>query len=78
MKITSLDKLKAGEKGKVISVNLTGKIKYRLLDMGIVKNTIIEMTKKAPLGDPIQIFIKGYSLSIRKKIAEKIEVEVTS
>ncbi len=76
MKITSLDNVKSGEKCKVICINIEGQIKYRLLDMGIVKNTVIELVKKAPMGDPIQIYVRGYNLSIRKKIAEKIQVEV--
>ena len=44
--------------------------------MGIVPNTKIKLTKKAPLGDPLQVEVSGYSLSIRKEIASKIEVEV--
>ncbi len=55
---------------------LFGEIKYRLLDMGIIPNTIIKLTKQAPLGDPIQIEVRGYSLTIRKEIAQKIKVEV--
>ncbi len=76
MKITSLDNLKIGQLCNVIEIEVTGEIKYRLLDMGIIPNTKIKLTKKAPLGDPIQIELRGYSLSIRKEIAHKIKVEV--
>lgn len=76
MKITSLDKLKPGQICQVKDVNLVGEIKYRLLDMGIIPNTQIEVIKKAPLGDPIQISLRGYSLTIREEIARKIEVEI--
>ena len=74
--MTTLNNLKENQICKVKSVNVIGKLKYRLLDMGIVPKTKIKLTKKAPLGDPLQIEVKGYSLSIRKEIASKIEVEV--
>lgn len=76
MNITSLDMLEKGQVCRVVEVRLEDKIKYRLLDMGIVTNTKIELTRKAPLGDPIQIHVRGYSLSIRKELAKKIIVEV--
>lgn len=72
----TLNNLKENQICKVQSVNVIGELKYRLLDMGIVLNTKIKLTKKAPLGDPLQIEVRGYSLSIRKEIASKIEVEV--
>ncbi len=74
--MTTLNNLKENQICKVKSVNVIGKLKYRLLDMGIVPKTKIKLTKKAPLGDPLQIEVRGYSLSIRKEIASKIEVEV--
>ena len=76
MKRTKLSELEEKQKCRVIDINLEGETKYRVLDMGIIPNTEIEITKKAPLGDPIQIFLRGYSISIRKEIARKIEVEV--
>lgn len=72
----TLDNLKENQKCRVIDIKLEGEIKYRLLDMGIIPNTTIKVTKKAPLGDPLQISLRGYSISIRKEIAKKIEVEV--
>ena len=74
--MTTLNNLIENQICKVKSVNVIGKLKYRLLDMGIVPKTKIKLTKKAPLGDPLQIEVRGYSLSIRKEIASKIEVEV--
>ena len=74
--MSTLNNLKENQICKVKSVNVIGKLKYRLLDMGIVPKTKIKLTKKAPLGDPLQIEVRGYSLSIRKEIASKIEVEV--
>lgn len=74
--MTTLNNLKENQICKVKSVNVIGKLKYRLLDMGIVPKTKIKLTKRAPLGDPLQIEVRGYSLSIRKEIASKIEVEV--
>lgn len=76
MKITTLDNLKTEQICNVIEINVQGETKYRLLDMGIIPNTKIKLIKKAPLGDPIQIELRGYSLSIRKEIAQKIKVEV--
>lgn len=55
---------------------MCGELKYRLLDMGIVPQTPIKLIKQAPLGDPIEIEVRGYNLSIRKEIAQKIKVEV--
>lgn len=74
--MTTLNELKENQICKVLSVNVIGELKYRLLDMGIISNTTIKLTKKAPLGDPLQIEVRGYSLSIRSEIASKIEVEV--
>lgn len=76
MKNVSLDQVKPGQECRVKDVYLSGEIKYRLLDMGIIPNTKIKLVKKAPLGDPIQILLRGYNLTIRKEIAKMIEVEV--
>ena len=66
--------IKPGEKAIIISAKGTGAVHRRLLDMGMVKGSIIEVQKVAPLGDPIEIKVKGYSLSLRKNEAEKILV----
>ena len=76
MKKISLSLLKEGKEGTVFSVNLKGKIKYRLLDIGIIPGARLKVIKTAPLGDPLQIEIKGYNLCIQKEIAQKIIIEV--
>ena len=76
MKKISLSLLKEGKEGTVFSVNLKGKIKYRLLDIVIIPGARLKVIKTAPLGDPLQIEIKGYNLCIQKEIAQKIIIEV--
>ncbi len=64
-----------GETVKVVRINGEGPVKRRIMDMGITKGTDIYVRKVAPLGDPIEITVRGYELSIRKADAELIEVE---
>jgi Fe2+ transport system protein FeoA len=64
-----------GTKGKILRVDGRDAIHRRLLDMGVVSGTEFEVEKKAPLGDPIEIKIMGYHLSLRKYEAETITVE---
>lgn len=73
-KIT-LDKLKPGESGIVTSVGGEGALRRHLLDMGITPKTRISVTKIAPMGDPIELYLRSYNLSIRKEDAAKIELE---
>lgn len=75
MKELELSKLKPGEKAIIKEINLQGKLKYRLLELGIVENTELKLIKYAPLGDPIQISIRGYNLAMRKETAKKIKIE---
>lgn len=75
MKNIELSKLKPGESAIIKEINLQGKLKYRLLELGVVENTKIKLIKYAPLGDPIQISIRGYNLAIRKETAKKIRLE---
>ena len=77
MPVKLLSELKRGEKGRIIKVGGTGGIRRRLLDMGLVTGSDIEMERVAPLGDPIEIKVKGYNLSLRKEEAASIQVEVT-
>lgn len=69
-----LSELKIGVKKKIVKVGGEGSMRHRLLEMGIIPGTMIEITKMAPLGDPLQIHIRGYELSIRKDDANLIEV----
>ena len=71
----TLDLLKPGEGGKIISVNGEGALRLRLLDMGLIPRTKVRVQKIAPLGDPIQILIRGYDLTLRKEDAAMIDVE---
>lgn len=64
-----------GGKAKVVKLCGEGPIKRRIMDMGITKGVQIRVIKTAPLGDPIEITVRGYELSLRKEDAEKIEVE---
>lgn len=69
-----LSELKINQEGKILAVNGEGVLRHRLLEMGIIPGTIVKITKMAPLGDPIQIHIRSYELSIRKDDALLIEV----
>ena len=73
----TLDLFEIGEKGIVKSVVGEGKIKRRLFDMGITPGAEVLMRKKAPLGDPIEITIRGYELTLRKTEAVCVNMEVT-
>lgn len=70
-----LDKFEIGESGVVKSVGGDGKIRRRLFDMGVTPGAKIYMRKRAPLGDPIEITIRGYELTLRKTEAEAVTME---
>jgi Fe2+ transport system protein FeoA len=65
-----------GESGKIKAVNGEGRIRRRLFDMGVTPGAEVKMRKKAPLGDPIEVTIRGYELTLRKVEAACVEVEV--
>ena len=71
----NLSSLKPGQSCKIVRVGSVGALKRRIIDMGVVKGTRVDVVKVAPLGDPIEIKVKGYSLSLRKAEAAAIEVE---
>ena len=73
-----LSSLKEGQKVRITSIRAIGPLKRRLMDMGVLSGEVVVLKKVAPLGDPIEIVIKGYSLSLRKKEADNIRVEVVS
>lgn len=70
----TLDKLEPGKKGYIVSVGGEGALRRRLLDLGLTPKTIVLVRKVAPLGDPIEIFLRGYELTLRKEEAGRIEV----
>lgn len=65
-----------GESGKIVKVNGEGRIRRRLFDMGVTPLAEVTMRKKAPLGDPMEVTIRGYELTLRKNEAVYVEVEV--
>lgn len=75
MKVCTLDNLNVGQKGKVKTIAASSNIKRRLLDMGIVPGAEVRIEKVAPLGDPIDIVVKGYHLSLRRDEASAITME---
>lgn len=64
-----------GETVKVVKLHGEGAVKRRIMDMGITKGVEVHIRKVAPLGDPIEVTVRGYELSLRKADAEMIEVE---
>lgn len=72
----TLDKLQIGKKAVITKVGGEGDLRNHLLDMGIIPKTEITVRKMAPLGDPIEISLRGYTMTLRKDDAAKIEVEL--
>ena len=70
-----LSQLKIGEKGTVAAVKGEGAVRRRLFDMGITPGAEVYLRKKAPLGDPIEIALRGYELTLRKSEAELVEIK---
>ena len=71
----SLREVKIGETAKVVKLHGEGALKRRIMDMGITKGVEVYVRKVAPLGDPMEVTVRGYELSVRKGDAESIEVE---
>lgn len=71
--MSTLREAKIGQKVKVSRLNGDGAVKRRIMDMGITKGTEIYVRKVAPLGDPIEITVRGYELTLRKADADLIE-----
>lgn len=70
----TLNQLKAGESGVISAVGGEGALRMRLLDMGLIPRTRVTMIKVAPMGDPIEIQVRGYELTLRIADAKKIEI----
>ncbi len=71
----TLRDLKVGESATVVKLHGEGALKRRIMDMGLTKGTELYVRKVAPLGDPMELTVRGYELSVRKGDAELIEVE---
>ena len=73
--MNNLRNVSVGGTAKVVKIHGEGAVKRRIMDMGITKGVEIYVRKVAPLGDPIEVTVRGYELSLRKADAESIEVE---
>lgn len=71
----TLRQAKIGDVAKVVKLHGEGAVKRRIMDMGITKGVEVHVRKVAPLGDPVEVTVRGYQLSIRKSDAEMIEME---
>lgn len=71
----TLDKLKPGESGIVAVLHGEGAVQQRLLEMGVIEGAEVKMVRKAPMGDPLELIVQGYHLSIRKAEASLVELQ---
>lgn len=76
--ILTLDKLKPGSRGIISAVGGEGAIRRRLFDLGLTPNTSVLVRKVAPLGDPIEVYLRGFELTLRKEDASHIQVKEVS
>ena len=74
--MNTLKNVAVGKRAKVIKLHGEGAVRRRIMDMGMTKGVEVCVRKVAPLGDPIQVTLRGYALSLRKSDADQIEVEL--
>ena len=74
--VKKLSELKPGERGVIVDTSCSGCVRKRLLDLGVTKSAPVVFRKSAPLGDPIEVTLRGYELSLRKSEADLVSVEV--
>ena len=74
--MSTLKNVKVGQTAKVVKIAGDGAVKRRIMDMGVTKGAELYIRKVAPLGDPIEVTVRGHELSIRKEDAGNIEVEI--
>ncbi|OPX58532.1 MAG: ferrous iron transport protein A [Methanobacterium sp. PtaB.Bin024] len=74
--IKTLNNLEKGENGVIRAFKGNSEVKKHLMEMGLVRGSDVKVERVAPLGDPIEVKIKGYSLSLRKEEAKQIEIEI--
>ncbi len=72
----TLKDLSPGQQGKVASISTTGAMKRRIMDMGVTPGVVVKVIKVAPLGDPIEVNVRGYELSLRKDEAAQVQIEL--
>lgn len=75
-KMKRLDEMSPGETGKITALSPCGALRYRMMDMGLIKGVELKVIRLAPSGDPVEVFLKGYSLALRKKEAVNVIMEV--
>lgn len=71
-----LSELRPGERGTVVRVGGGGPARRRIMEMGLVRGTEVKVVRVAPLGDPVEFEVRGYSLSLRKDEAQQVQVQV--
>lgn len=74
----TLDELKPGECGRISAIGVVGPLKRRLMDMGVLVGVEVKVIKVAPMGDPLEVALKSYRLSLRRSEAQGISVEALS
>jgi Fe2+ transport system protein FeoA len=74
MQNRSLSELEVGESGRVVAVDGDRQVKRRLLEMGLLPGTRVDVVRVAPLGDPVELRLRGYALSIRRVEASRIQI----
>jgi ferrous iron transport protein A len=75
MAALTLDQLQPGETGTVVRVAAQGPLRRRMLDMGLTHGVEVRMLRLAPLGDPVEFLVRGYSLSLRRNEAQHVEIQ---
>jgi ferrous iron transport protein A len=73
--VRTLAELRAGERGRVVTVGGSDEASKRLMDLGLIRGTRVEVVRAAPLGDPIEVRLRGFMLTLRRSEAEHITVE---
>jgi Fe2+ transport system protein FeoA len=76
--MTTLANLKIGQSARVRQLSSDASVRHRLMEMGLVRGSVIKVVRFAPMGDPIDIEVRGYHLSLRKNEAQSVEVELES
>ncbi len=76
--LKTLDQLSIGERAEVVKISISGRTKRKLMDMGLSSGAVLVVKGKAPMGDPIEIKIRGYNLTLRESEAEKVKVKVVN
>ena len=74
----TLDELKPGQSGRITTIGVVGPLRRRLMDMGVLVGEEVKVIKVAPMGDPLEVSLKSYRLSLRRSEAQGIDVEILS